>query len=207
MDLADNATRRVLRLNAIAVNGRPPSPVITNGAPERTTSYVVVEAANLWHEYCRVYYLSTALGARMGTTGRVSTTPNLSFTSQKDAETFAQRTSGRRRGSGGHSVDWKDPDTFKRKIAALGASNLSAVDTAISHAPTTLAHLAETRNFFAHKSEKTAKNAKRLGRKYGIARDQHPMTTLWSVVPSGVQPLLLQWLADLYWTLRLTAPR
>lgn len=154
-----------------------------------------------------MYYISTALGTRLGTSGRVLLASSVSLRSPRDAEQFAQRASGRRRGSGGRVVDWKDPDTFKRKIAALGASNLPHVDVAISHAPKTLDHLAQTRNFFAHKSEKSAKNAKRLARKYGVARDQHPMTTLWSVMPRGTEPLLLQWLADLYWSLRLTAPR
>jgi hypothetical protein len=61
------------------------------------------------------------------------------------------------------------------------------------------------RNYFAHKGFRTARSARGLAKEYGVAGAPHPMMLLYMVPPSLSQPVLLQWLDDLYRIIRATA--
>jgi hypothetical protein len=178
-------------------------------------SYVVVEAANLWEGYCRAFYLSTALRARNYTGERVSLTYGQPIRSVTDAMTVAvhlndTRTQGR---SGPWASrdepDWSSGGFLRKVLGHLGADNLAEVDRAVGLLPGALADLRRTRNYFAHKGQRSSRSVAGLAREYGYTLPVHPMIFLWSpsprrLRPAGADPIVVRWLDVLYRTLRMT---
>lgn len=178
-------------------------------------SYVVVEAANLWEGYCRAFYVSTALRARNYTGKRVMLTYGSPIRSVTDAVTVAVHLNDRKtRSRSGpwrprDEPDWSNGGFLRRALAHLGADNLSEVDRAVGLLPIALADLRRTRNYFAHKSERSSQSVAALARDYGFTRPLHPMAFLWAPSPrrlrsTGADPVIIRWLDVLYRTLRMT---
>jgi hypothetical protein len=210
--LTEKAARRVIRLRLLVEEHTPQAPWAWRQEHERAVAYAVIEAANLWMTFARSHYISTALRARLRPAERVKLTFAQPIRTATDAITVAvllidvQKAGLPGPWAPRDEPAWQDPGVWRRLIDHLGASNLPAVDRAVGYRPKTLRSLVRVRNYFAHKSERSAKSVRKLAREYGIPRELHPMLFLLQPAPGFRQPVLLQWLDDLALTLWLSDP-
>jgi hypothetical protein len=210
--LTRKAVRRVVRLRLLAEANTPVAPAEWCAHHERALSYVVIEAANLWATFARAHYVSTALRARIMPATRIELAGGLRIRTVEEALTVAVvRADQSKAGLTGpwaprDEPNWPDPGTWQLLIADLQASNLAAVERAANYRPKTLRMLMRMRNYFAHKSARAGRSARRMPREYGYPNDLHPVLFLLQPAPGFRQPVLLQWLDDLALTLRLSNP-
>jgi len=178
-------------------------------------SYVLIEAANLWEGYCRAFYLSTALRARNHTGRRITLTYSQPIRSLTDAITVAVHLndSSKRTRSGPWTLrdepTWCNAGFLSKVLRHVGADNLGEVERAMGLLPGAMNDLRRTRNYFAHKSERSTRSVTGLAREYGFTLPLDPMTLLWSPAPrrlrpSTADPIIIRWLDVLYRTLRMT---
>lgn len=190
------ADNRLARLRELCVGlTLPPTP-----PQRRLISYTVVEAANLWSTYSRCFFISAALGAR-DSTGQIIVAA--AVRTPADAEDLAVHAlhPKLRAKSGPWSrrdqPDWQNKGHMLKALNYVGASVYGSVDQAVSYPTRVLSDLPTMRNFYAHKAERAADPARKLGRHYGITRRLSPPDLLCSVPKSGGDVLLNEWLADL----------
>jgi hypothetical protein len=206
-DLTEGAARRVIRLRML---------VSTAGVPvssdlDRALSYVVIESANLWAQFCRAFYISTALRARDAGGHRIVLPPGTPPADVNDALTLAiHRIRPRLRGKNGpwshrDEPTWHDVSEFLKVMARLKPSNLGTIRAAVSYEPKTLSVLPTARNFYAHKGEATAVKARGIAARYGLSTRSSPSSLLCSRAPGRPQPLILDWLDDLRETIKLSS--
>jgi hypothetical protein len=203
--LQRTAQRHVLRLRGLATGVSTPA----TGGAERLVSYVVIETANLWSEYSRAYYLSTAFRARDGHGVRIQLQVG-GIRTEEDALTQAilcvKPGLPKRHGpwTPQDEPPWHDRGVLNKIVVNLGASNSRSVSAAAGYGTPATQDLQTVRNYFAHKSQGTAAKMRRLARRYkhpGV----RPATLMLSVEPGKRQPVLIEWLDDLYAVIGLTA--
>jgi hypothetical protein len=165
-------------------------------------SYITIELVNLWAEFCRAYYLSTAMHAKRLVGGPV-THAQASIQLKDDAIRFACTTADPRlAGKPGPFTRWDEPawhdvPVFRRLMTALSPSSLNNIYAALSQPVRVLPDIITFRNFFAHRSENTATKVRRLARRYRLQTDQHPVDTLASYPPGRPQPLLVDFVDEM----------
>jgi hypothetical protein len=141
-------TKRALRLRSLVEKYRPP----IENVDDRTIAFVAIEALNLWATFVRSFYLSCVHNARRESGSRVM----VSVTGlQSDAAAIAFSVSVIKVARRGEPI-WHDPGTLSKLLRAVGASNLTQVQAAISSQPYVFKALPTVRNFFAHRSLITA---------------------------------------------------
>jgi hypothetical protein len=90
---------------------------------------------------------------------------------------------------------WQDRSIFLRIVRGLGLSNEPAITAAIGVSAQTLANLPVIRNFYAHRTEDTAKKTAAVQLRYGFSGSIHPTEFLASRV--GTQPhAILRYLVE-----------
>lgn len=191
-----SAQRRLARLVALASEVASP----LNPEGRRTLSYVVIEAANLWSQYSRCYFLSIAIGATDATGRCTVVAPAASLLDAEDLAVHAIHPS-QRSATGPWSRRWQ-PDWQSRKalldsLRYVRSSLYADVDTALSLPTRVLLDLPTVRNFYAHKGQRAARSVTTIHRHYGITRSMPPHELLCSVPPARSDSLLNEWLADL----------
>lgn len=190
------ARRRLLVLKALA------PPIWSPSGPDRDryVSFVVIEVANLWSQFCRCYFISCALRAKRVTGVRVMTA--MSLTTKNDVITFAVKYNRpNRTGTGPWSwrdePAWQKPTTVLNLLQQLGASNLSQAQVAFSHSTTVFQHLPTMRNFFAHRSEATATQLHSVARSVRGPTGLKASDVLCLPRPKGTESILREWIEDL----------
>jgi len=205
--LRRQALRRLDRLALLYVQA-------ATGPPEeldRIVAHVVIETASTWAQYCRFYYLSSALGAR-DATGRPVLRPANRLGSVDAALTRAiYKFNPRLRGKTGpwdprDEPDWTDPSVLSKAVRLVGASNAPQVARAVSANTRALRDLRTFRNFYAHRGHRSAERARELAsRQYRLRNRAHPTQLLWSFPPGATERLLGAWLSDIRVVVELTA--
>lgn len=194
--LTQSAETRLARLrdlcDGLALPTTPPD--------RRLISYTVIEAANLWAAYSRCFFISAALGARDRTGQRIVAATAHSPSDAEDLAVHALHP--KLRGKNGpwsrrDQPDWQNKGHLLRALDYVGATVYAPVDQALSYPTRVLADLPTMRNFYAHKAERAADPARKLGRHYGITRRVSPPELLCTVPKSGGDALLNEWLDDL----------
>jgi hypothetical protein len=169
---------------------------------DRQVAFVTIEALNTWMEFCRYFYLGCALGGK-DASGRRLLPAAGSYRTVNDALTFAIHTMNPRlRGRNGpwaprDEPAWHQSGEFFKIMRALNTSNVPNVVSAVSLATGGLGHLPTFRNFYAHRSEYSAKRAQRLATNYVVSTQLHPTRILLSYAPGRPRPILREWLDDL----------
>lgn len=172
---------------------------------------VVIDLVNTWAEFCRAYYLSAAMEARLLRGGRIGV-QNLRSRREEDAIALVMKAekSWKQPDSGGsyHRRDeppWHDGVVFTRACRLLGASTSPHVDNAISIGTSTLRDAPVARNFFAHRNRRSFQALQRVVRELGIplygvagkASTHAAATTLLArPLPSSPIPLIIAWVDD-----------
>jgi hypothetical protein len=92
---------------------------------------------------------------------------------------------------------WHITRQYLRLMRQVSSSNLAAVQIALGYQPQSREDLVTARNFFAHKSESTAKKVRALAPSYRLPASLGPPELLLSIEPGQSQPIVLNWLDDL----------
>lgn len=200
--LRQTATRRLARLKIDVET----CPLPLSRAGDRIMASVTIEAANIWSATGRCFYVSSCLRAKRTNGLRVSMLAQAvdSVTAINFAmATLKASTPGgppwRRR----DEPAWHETATLLKLMRALGASNLSAVSTALSIKTRVFNDLPVFRNFFAHRNDDTVSRVGRIARGYRISPNLRPSEILATAVPGRPQRLLSDWLDDLSYAITL----
>lgn len=206
VDLTEAAEKRALRLRLL-LNGLTP-PVTSE--KQRLLSYVVIEGANLWAQFCRSFYLSTALRAKDSSNQPIRL--GVSPTDMEHAITLAVHACKPhlQNRQGPFDVkdepDWQNTGHWRRAIDNLQASNAGDVYRALGFQTRALRDLPVMRNFFAHKAALAAGKARALRSNYrGLpSRTLSPAEILCSFERGRPQPVVCDWMDDLHTVISLT---
>ena len=90
---------------------------------------------------------------------------------------------------------WADAGECLRAAKALRIANYATVSSALSSTPSPADDVRVVRNYFAHRSEKTAKAAALIPTKYGLRVQAHPDAIAIAFVAPGMM-LLELWVAQ-----------
>lgn len=201
--LEQKTERRLLRLSQI-LDGAP----LASDAQDRRVAFVTIEAQNTWMEFCRFFFLGCALGGKDASGQRMVPAVGR-YSTVNDALTFAiHEVNPKLRGKTGpwsprDEPTWHQAGEFSKIMRALNTSNVPNVVSAVSLAPAALKHLPTFRNFYAHRSEHSAKRAQKLATDYVVSTQLHPTKILLSYAPGRPRPILREWLDDLVVVVRL----
>jgi hypothetical protein len=191
------ACHRLQRLRKITMQLAPP----VSAELDRSAAFVVIETLNLWAGFSRSFYLSCAFRGRSSTFGRVSMTVT-PFSSPADALRFAIRLLRPTRFASGltsrrDEPTWHEPATLVKLFIALGASNSTHVQRALSLQTSVFKLLPVVRNFFAHRNEDTARKADGVGRDLSLPRNLRPSEMMSWRLPGRPQSVLADWIDDI----------
>jgi hypothetical protein len=180
---------------------------LSSGAPWREVdgriALVTIGALNLWHQYCRQYFLSCALGTadRNGAAvaNGVSTFPTegaaLTWATSKVSST--ERYMGEPR--------WRDPAIWLKVMHELRTSMEPNVLLVAGLATDVFADLPAFRNFYAHRCRQTAKRAAEFRTRNIIVSRPHPTEILRASRASTTYSIIVDWLDEIYAAIDLTA--
>ena len=172
-----------------------------DASKDRTISYVVIEAHNLWAGFSRSFYLSCALNARTARGSRVVVV-GATFKSNYDALVAAIRILRNRNFAGakisGHDEPaWHVPSNMLRLFQQLKISNAAQVQVALSYPTRYLDLLPKTRNFYAHRNLGTRLELDNVARQLGFGTRVRSSEILVSKLPMRPQHVLGDWLNDI----------
>jgi hypothetical protein len=177
---------------------------------DRFCSFVTIEALNLWTIFARSFFYSTALGTADRAGGRV-TVAILGVVTRDDALTLAIHATRpwlRNRIGPWRRFEepiWHRPGDYLGAITALNPSNLATVQAALSYNSRVFNDLPAFRNYYAHKSEETAKEARKLAPAHGLSPLLRPTEIMCSRLPGRPQTLIADFLDDLRAVIELMA--
>lgn len=170
---------------------------------DKELAWATIELANLWSEFCRAYILSCLRSAKLDSGGRVSCNNVAAGTTFDQAiVTLAQNMGKGWAVKGGkiqrkHEPNWNETSCFLKSCNQLGASHLSTVQKALSMGPAVFRNLSTCRNFYAHRSEDTARKVMNLGLTiYSIGGKTHPSEVLAARAARSRQSLILDFIDE-----------
>lgn len=192
------ARRRVAKLRVLV------SPMSLPATPEqdRTMSWAMIEADNIWASFLRAYYLSATGQASTASGHRIvlSKPQFLNFDAalryailQKNPK-FRKPVVTRR-----DEPAWHDTRIFLKLLRSLGASNLSDVQRALAYRTAFYDLLPTIRNFYAHRCEDTFRKAGKVGIKLGLSAtpNLHATEIMCSKLAKRPQNVATDWLDDI----------
>ncbi len=193
------AVRRLLVLKLLADGFKCP----IAAEHDRIVSFAVIECLHLWASFSRSFYLSCFLKARrtsgarvaISTSGIKSTSNAIDFSIRQLKPRLASKKS-----APWHPLDeptWRKPGTLLELFNAGGASNLAQVQAAFGMPTTVFDDLPRARNFFAHRSEYTAKESRFVASNLGVNANLRPSEVLCTFRAGRPQNVLCDWIDDL----------
>jgi hypothetical protein len=193
--LGTQGRRRALTLRVLVATLIPP----LADEEKRRVSFATVEALNLWAGFARAMYVSTALSARDQFGARIATAqPGLRTVA--DAITFAVHSDKPKLATRSgpwtpfDEPSWATLNSFENVMVALNPSNLSAIIAGVSYDPNAFRDLKQARNFFAHRSESTARHIPAIARRNLLSPTLHPVDLLCSRPRGRPQTLIADWI-------------
>lgn len=188
-DLGRKCSSRSARLRDAAVGLQPP----LNGSERAYSSFVVLEVLTLWANFARFYFISCALGAKSPDGGRVQlgVAP---FADEKAALAFGAK--GEKNKSRGEPI-WHDFDAFGRVMGKLNLADPTRLLTSLGYPSKVFDDLPPCRNFFAHRTQNTARKVKNVARRNGINPALPPSEVVCTPATGRSYPLVVDWLDDL----------
>jgi hypothetical protein len=162
---------------------------------------IVINIQSYWSNWCRAFYLSTAIGTVSVSGGTLSSA--LGLTSERDALTVAI-TGSLSPPTPPPSVwpsyrepRWHLPAALSQVISNARVINAATLGIYLNSAPLGLSHLRTVRNYYAHRSEPLKRDALALGPTYLVGRAQKPAEILLFVEPTRSISVLERWLLDI----------
>lgn len=164
-------------------------------------AHLTTELLNVWANFCRSYFLSCTISARLESGGRVvaTTYTGNTFADAINVAVRANRivrtnqTIWKRR----EEPAWHSTPTFIKACTSIGCSHLAQIAAALSMGTRTFEDLPVFRNFFAHRNESTVRNARVAGSLNSIATYKRHPTQIAATPPVGRPfPLLVEWVDD-----------
>ena len=165
-------------------------------------AFPLIDFHNTLATFLRVYCLSSLSGAYTADGRRVQATP--AIRGHRSALAFAIHTAGRPKKSGHrtlqhrHEPTWHDPNAIIRILRAANCSNADGVSGALSIGSRAIDHLTTTRNFLAHRNERTALKLRRLAPYYGIRAPRDPVAVLFASGYGRPQRIVEDWIDDIF---------
>ena len=160
--LATRVLRRLHEYRDLAVDAQQAE----DRARDQVISHVCINAQNTWAEFCRAYALSTVRApVRRG--GQAIVLGDRAIRTEADVVGAAikrlkshvyQRGNWTRR----DEPPWHDPNTLLHTLEEMDASNVDDLRSAFSLGSRVFEDLPVFRNFYAHRSEYTARKARRI---------------------------------------------
>jgi hypothetical protein len=193
--LSRQFAHRIGRLVPLVKSAQSPA----NNVLDRATAYVAIELLNSWANFCRAFYISSALHAWTASGTRVTTsTPRI--VNVPDATDFAMYTLKPRTPrpwTRRQEPTWHSSAQLIKLLMALGASNLATVTAALSYPTDAFGYLPTARNFFAHRNEDTARKLHNIAAPMLISAIGHPTNILIQKRPARPNNVLTDWALDL----------
>ena len=203
VSLAKVLDRRLDNLNLVADSIREQN----NGACSVEITYVAIDALALWELFCRTYYVSCMVNdARRsgGTRVRHKTLVDLGENSAILESIRITRPSlyPKLNKVGGvaphHEPVWHSKGVLLKLATGLSFSNEDCIANAFSYPTRFMYDLPPIRNFFAHRSKKSANAVRSLASSvYGVYDLVHPTDLINKTIEGKAQPLLIEWLIDM----------
>jgi hypothetical protein len=196
------ARRRLARIRNVAMLTTTLPPSVQR---EAYMAYVVLEVISTWSNFMRALYLSLVLSPRTAMGVRIS----ISVVARTYDDALGHiiphyRPRARPLPTGSwHRRDepaWHDPNVFLNGCMHLGCSHVNHFGAAFSAGSAAFLHLPVFRNYYAHRNDQTLGAAMSIAPGYGIAWASSPTEALLSFPLAWVQPLLVQWLDDVDFT-------
>jgi len=168
--------------------------------------YVTIEMLNAWVNFIRAYYLSALLGAKRCGLGRIGVSHIIANENAAIGQAVLfWRPSATPRPDGSwerrDEPTWHDPASVLPICLARGFSNIADLQAAVSTGTRVFRDLPVFRNYYAHRNRRTRKAAVDLAPIYGIASTTRPSEILLARPLGRSQPLILDWLDDLRFTI------
>lgn len=200
--LQRSGLRRLSRLRVLASAATLPRAL----PHERETriTYCVLELHSFWFSFSRALFLSAAFGARDAAGSRVALSKVARPANIGDAMTHAIRRLKPHLLKDGRTPPWSwyeepkwsEPTALLASLDEIGASNRPRVVAGLSVPTRVFDDLPEFRNFYAHKTEDTARRVPPIAAVYAIPPKLPPSQMLLSLASGRPQPLLLDWIDD-----------
>jgi hypothetical protein len=203
--LERSATKRLRRIQLLIQSAT--GPLVAHRVSELTVSYATVEALNAWANFVRAYYASCMLGAARSTGPHVAVEAMFRGCTPPQAIDLAVAIvqpwlSGKgppwRRSQ---EPAWHDVRTMRLLAQTAEFSNSSDIDAAVSTGSRVFSDLPVFRNYYSHRNAASFRAAMALASINGVGRRESPTRLLLSVPLAGTEPLLVQWLDDLQFTI------
>ena len=201
--LAGRTLKRLYEYRDLAVTAQG----MEDKCRDKLISHVCINVQNTWAEFCRAYALSTVrVPVRRG--GQSIVLGDCGIRTEADVVVAAmkrlkshiyQRGTWTRR----DEPPWHDPNTLLHTLGDMKASNIEDLRSAFSLGSRVFDDLPVFRNFYAHRSEDTAEKARRVAYRYGIPVREHPTAILCRTSPGASQPVILEWMDDLWATVQM----
>lgn len=190
-----------LRTDAAAVG--PGHPVRHK---ELCVANATIQLLNLWANFVRAYYLSCMLGAKREGGGWVATAhPGLTVNQALGMAILLFKPRAQPSATGGwdrrQEPTWHDPNNFLKIAAAVNCAHLADIQAAFSTGTRVFHDLPVFRNYFAHRNQQTSAAAVALAPLYGIPSTRRPSQVLLSRPIRRPQPLLLEWMDEMQFTI------
>ena len=205
----DKVVRAALK-QLLGIEARLATPGLAAKAAERNVALCLLDAQSTWSLFVRSFFISCFIGAKRGGGSRVTITAPGPRT-PTDAIRWAAvtndpRLAHRARIGPLDEPRWHLGNTLLRLAQSGGFSNEPQIQIAFSVPGPAFDDLPKVRNFYAHRSQHTAKTAKTLLKKYGLPATLrageiagHPHVTR----PGSIAEY---WVAQIISTVRLLPP-
>lgn len=198
---AANRLQRLRNIAAVATH----RPVAMFSEANREVSYVTIELHTTITNFARAYFLSCTLNPVTESGTRISCMS--SVTSAEDAIDAAMKAckfsawksaGGRKLWDRREEPPWHQPATLMKSCQEIGCTHHANIVAAFSLPASVFIHLTKARNFFAHRTDSTATQARAIASSYSISitGNEHPSRVLCVPAYSRPQPLILDWIDD-----------
>ncbi len=174
---------------------------------DQMISYVTIRCLNTWAVFSRAYFLSCVLSPWRESGSRISLkNPNVhTFDDAINTAMLRLRPNlWRSRRTRRNEEPWRKPNTLIVSCREIGCSNHQEILRAFSIQAGVFDNLPAFRNFYAHRDEHTAMEAKRIAaRQYSMQVSGHPTEILLRPAYGRPQSLILDWIDEINITVEL----
>lgn len=201
-NLRRSAVRRLGVLKRIVENKQPPCSAVD----DRELAFAAIEVATVWSSFVRSYYLSCALGARLGNGTMVTVSPPgilNTFDAMQFAVALLKKKTLR---PNWHPLDeptWRLPSTLLRLSTAIGFSHSAQITTAFSVPTSVFDDLPKFRNFYAHRGKSTFQGVAMARSQRRMQGPAHPTAVMATCLPGRPQNLISDWCDEIRITVEL----
>ena len=174
---------------------------------ERIVALCLIDAQSTWSLFVRHFFLSCVLGGRL-VSGVRPTMSATNISTPESAILFAIKTiyprkQPKKKPGPLDEPPWHLPWVLPRLAASAGLSNQSQILKALAVPGRALDDLPKARNFFAHRSQRTAKEVRAMARNYRLPGSMKPGELPCSAYPNRPYSIAYAWVAQIRATIRL----